>query len=189
VTRPELWLRCRRQNGPVRLGASPLKRMTASWFGSHADPTEYKVAARCFVPNGRLPSDRTRDTRPLNSLSLSTGQRRLTRERSIGVALWTGCNQHRNPRIENALNPYSALDSKSPIQGSGRGEMLIGIDGGKPAASSTEPLGLIEAPRPNLNCSQFHHLPESEHQGERRVSGRRLLLPRQLGGGARSAWP
>jgi hypothetical protein len=29
-----------------RLGASPLKRMAASWSGSQADPTDYKVAAR-----------------------------------------------------------------------------------------------------------------------------------------------
>src|SRR4029077_12233521 len=33
-----------------RLGASPSKRMTASWSGSNTDPTEYKVAARCFAP-------------------------------------------------------------------------------------------------------------------------------------------
>ena len=38
------------------LGASPSKRMVASWSGSLLDPTEYKVAARCFAPNGRLPS-------------------------------------------------------------------------------------------------------------------------------------
>ena len=38
-----------------RLGASPSKRMTASWSGSNTDPTEYKVAARCFAPNGRAP--------------------------------------------------------------------------------------------------------------------------------------
>ena len=42
-----------------RLGASPSKRMTASWSGSNTDPTEYKVAARCFAPNGGLPSGRS----------------------------------------------------------------------------------------------------------------------------------
>jgi len=41
-----------------RLGASPLKRMAASWSGSNVDLTEYKVAARFFVPKGRLPSGR-----------------------------------------------------------------------------------------------------------------------------------
>jgi len=33
-----------------RLGASPPKRMAASWSGSDAGPTEYKVAARCYAP-------------------------------------------------------------------------------------------------------------------------------------------
>jgi hypothetical protein len=51
-------------------------------------------------------------------LSLSTGRRRLIRQSSIGVALWTARN-HRNSDPENALNPHSALDSKSPIQSSG----------------------------------------------------------------------
>src|SRR4029077_11116439 len=27
----------------------------SSWSGSNTDPTEYKVAARCFAPNGRAP--------------------------------------------------------------------------------------------------------------------------------------
>ena len=30
--------------------------MSASWFGSREDPTEYKVAARCIAPHGGLPS-------------------------------------------------------------------------------------------------------------------------------------
>lgn len=40
-----------------RLGALLPKPFTASWSGSPADPTEYKVAARCFAPQGRLPSN------------------------------------------------------------------------------------------------------------------------------------
>src|SRR5215475_9794724 len=40
-----------------RLGALLLKPLTASWSGSDTNPTEYKVAAQCFAPNGRLPSD------------------------------------------------------------------------------------------------------------------------------------
>ena len=35
-------------------------RMTASWSGPHG-PTEYKVVARCSVPDGKLPSDRRPD--------------------------------------------------------------------------------------------------------------------------------
>ena len=32
-----------------------MKRMPASWSGSHADPTEYKVAARCFARKAGSP--------------------------------------------------------------------------------------------------------------------------------------
>jgi hypothetical protein len=39
-----------------RLGASPPKRMVASWPGSSIGPAEYKVAVRCIAPAGRLPS-------------------------------------------------------------------------------------------------------------------------------------
>jgi hypothetical protein len=38
------------------LGALPPKRMAASWSGSPADPTEYKVAARAIARKARLPS-------------------------------------------------------------------------------------------------------------------------------------
>jgi hypothetical protein len=38
------------------LGASPSKRMVASWSGSSLDPTEYKVAARAIARKARLPS-------------------------------------------------------------------------------------------------------------------------------------
>jgi len=41
-----------------RLGALPPKRMTASWSGSHADPTEYKDVAQCFAPRWRAPLGR-----------------------------------------------------------------------------------------------------------------------------------
>jgi len=37
------------------LGASPLKRMAASWSGSDMDPTEYKVAARETRPTAGSP--------------------------------------------------------------------------------------------------------------------------------------
>jgi hypothetical protein len=40
-----------------RPGASPPMRMTASWSGRYG-PTEYKVVARYFAPDGKLPSDR-----------------------------------------------------------------------------------------------------------------------------------
>src|SRR3954468_18508888 len=38
-----------------RLGASPSKRMAASWSGSDVDPTEYKVAARDYAPMAGSP--------------------------------------------------------------------------------------------------------------------------------------
>ena len=40
-------------------GASPPKRMIASWSGPGMGPTEYKGAARVFARNGGLPSVRT----------------------------------------------------------------------------------------------------------------------------------
>jgi hypothetical protein len=44
-----------------RLGASPLKRMIASWSGSRMDPTEYKVVAR-IAPRSGLPSNHPRQS-------------------------------------------------------------------------------------------------------------------------------
>jgi hypothetical protein len=40
-----------------RLGASPAKRITASWLGPNAGSTEDKLAAHMTAPNGELPSD------------------------------------------------------------------------------------------------------------------------------------
>ena len=61
-----------------RLGALPPKRMIASWSGSHADPTGYKDAARCFAPNwrARLGSFAFRLIH-LTSVGLSTAGNRL----------------------------------------------------------------------------------------------------------------
>ena len=44
----------------VHWSRSPKRRMTASWSGLYG-PTEYKVAARCFAPHCKLPSDRRPD--------------------------------------------------------------------------------------------------------------------------------
>jgi len=46
VTRDGPWLEMPSEECARRPGASPLKRMAASWSGSHVGPTEYKVAAR-----------------------------------------------------------------------------------------------------------------------------------------------
>ena len=51
------------------LGASPLKRMAASWSGSDVDPTEYKVAAR----------ERARQRAPLGSIKTRLDHRRTIR--------------------------------------------------------------------------------------------------------------
>src|ERR1700688_1328426 len=45
-----------------RLGASPRKRIVASWSGSRMDPTEYKVAARASRPS--VGSPRINYTKP-----------------------------------------------------------------------------------------------------------------------------
>jgi hypothetical protein len=62
VTRARTWSRGPSLEWAHRLGASPLKRMAASWSGPDAGPTEYKVAARYYAQNGRLPSVRTAAT-------------------------------------------------------------------------------------------------------------------------------
>jgi len=60
VTRARTWSSNRSLEWARRLGASPPKRITASWSGSSVEPTEYKCAARSFAPYGRLPSVRLR---------------------------------------------------------------------------------------------------------------------------------
>src|SRR5260221_13049483 len=68
-----------------RFGASPPKRMAASWSGSNADPTEYKVAARCFAPNGGGPSGRSHSAPdPIHSPTPPDSWG------AIGRALWGG---------------------------------------------------------------------------------------------------
>ena len=62
MTRARTWSRGPSLEWAHRLGASPLKRMAASWSGPDAGPTEYKVAARYYAQNGRLPSVRTAAT-------------------------------------------------------------------------------------------------------------------------------
>ena len=58
MTRARTWSLSRSLEWARRLGASPPKRMAASWSGSRVGPTEYKVAARSFAPDGGLPSVR-----------------------------------------------------------------------------------------------------------------------------------
>jgi hypothetical protein len=61
-----------------RLGALPPKRMIASWSGSHADPTGYKDAARCFAPNfGGLASVRLHSAYPPDERRLIQAGNRL----------------------------------------------------------------------------------------------------------------
>lgn len=47
------WLLCRPQNGPA---ASQQKQMTASWFASRVDPTEYKLVVRVTHTDAGSPS-------------------------------------------------------------------------------------------------------------------------------------
>src|SRR6266536_3192813 len=65
-------------------------RMTASWSGPHG-PTEYKVVARCSVPDGKLPSDRRPDrvkigaTANLDGSCARRGEQRARRDEETAV--------------------------------------------------------------------------------------------------------
>ena len=76
-----------------RLGASPLKRMTASWSGSLADPTAYKVAARCFAPmagsSGRFRQAAAVDR--LNQEKVGIGIESLTKNPHARSCKRSGC--------------------------------------------------------------------------------------------------
>jgi hypothetical protein len=62
VTRAEPWSMMPSTEWARPLGASPPKRMIASWPGPYGS-TECKVAARAFAPAGGLPSDQPRSAR------------------------------------------------------------------------------------------------------------------------------
>jgi hypothetical protein len=80
------------------LGASPLKRMAASWSGSDMDPTEYKVAAR--------------ETRPTAGSPESTPKPPFDCEREISFTALCGHSSQRFarprslPRIARHLDGY-----------------------------------------------------------------------------------
>src|SRR5258707_12328361 len=59
-----------------RLGASPQKRIVASWSGSRMDPTEYKVAARASRPSVGSPRINCTEPRTMKDIEL---QKHLTR--------------------------------------------------------------------------------------------------------------
>ena len=114
------WARC--------LGASPQKRMVASWSGSCMDPTEYKVAARSIAPERGLPSDQlyrtsnneghrvavTLDTKVLIQGCVKT------RRRSIAIEQVTRSRPFHVPTSQ----AHSILKSKSRILFSSRFELL-----------------------------------------------------------------
>src|SRR5437660_12254242 len=51
------WSAYRTENGSAVLELRCRSASAASWSGPAEGPTEYKVAARRFAPNGELPSD------------------------------------------------------------------------------------------------------------------------------------
>ncbi len=53
-----------------RLGASPQKRIVASWSGSRMDPTEYKVAARASRPSVGSPRINYTEPRTMKDIEL-----------------------------------------------------------------------------------------------------------------------
>src|ERR1700675_3003906 len=53
-----------------RLGASPQKRIVASWSGSCMDPTEYKVAARASRPSVGSPRINYTEPRTMKDIEL-----------------------------------------------------------------------------------------------------------------------
>src|ERR1700720_2330930 len=55
--RVSAWSACRTANGSAVSELRCRSAAAASWSGPAEGPTEYKVAARRFAPNGELPSD------------------------------------------------------------------------------------------------------------------------------------
>ena len=55
--RVSAWSACRTENGSAVSELRCRSASAASWSGPAEGPTEYKVAARRFAPNGELPSD------------------------------------------------------------------------------------------------------------------------------------
>src|SRR5215472_15946101 len=101
------WLSCLLAEWARRLGASPPKRMAASWFGSIA---VHRMQGRgaMLAPDGELPSDRhTSSARP-------STRRRLIRSGSIGGGIWIVRSRRRKLPCHE-----SGLDRESPMQGAG----------------------------------------------------------------------
>jgi hypothetical protein len=69
-------------------------RMTASWLGRYG-PTEYKVVARYFAPDGKLPSDRfvvpLKNNRSTNEISVDRGFSHFVSSMTAPIASgWSG---------------------------------------------------------------------------------------------------
>jgi hypothetical protein len=73
-------------------------RMTASWSGRYG-PTEYKVVARSFAPEGKLPSDRhpdrTKRAVVLEAVKVWPGKGRACRNVGATANLDSSCARRR----------------------------------------------------------------------------------------------
>jgi hypothetical protein len=73
-------------------------RMTASWSGRYG-PTEYKVVARSFAPEGKLPSDRhpdrTKRAVVLEAVNVWPGKGRACRNVGATANLDSSCARRR----------------------------------------------------------------------------------------------
>jgi hypothetical protein len=114
-------------------------RMTASWSGLYG-PTEYKVVARWFAPEGGLPSDRHPDrierAAVLGAVKVWPGKRRARGKVGATANLDSSCarrlcntagrdeetgfqsnKETRSRKQERKITALKPLDNKSPIQG------------------------------------------------------------------------
>src|SRR6476469_586594 len=97
-----------------RLGASPQKRIVASWFGSRIDPTEYKVAARASRPSVGSPRINYTEPRTMKDIELQKHlTRKYRRRRSAPGRLCCKSRKSNCPEIPAKVDFWTFL----PLQG------------------------------------------------------------------------
>src|SRR4051795_4408854 len=106
-----------------RLGALAPKRMTASWSGSFADPTETKVAARCCALNGGGPSVRAQAASLTRRTSACPGaDRQLTLAHGLVATVRVMEGVEHRPTSLTSQVPFKGLLWLEPVESSGEAE-------------------------------------------------------------------
>ena len=123
MTRAELWLTMPSTEWARPLGASPPKRMIASWSGSHGS-TECKVAARAFAPDGRLPSDQPRSALSSNPAPGQNEARRRPRP-AARVAPCSTPSRPLRAAFGGGLRPALTAPARGARQPPGRDEGMV----------------------------------------------------------------